>query len=322
MSLRAYIAGLVLAVAVHSANAAPIAYAEGIAASAFGNQSTLYSIDLATRVATPVGPSVPNSGGLVNSLNPFNMRGLSFDPAGQLFAVAEDLGVLVKINKTNGTATLVGPLNLSGPGVANAQFLELSMAITCDGKAWLASGTTGNFWSVNLSTGATALVGSLGASAITGLTARANTVYATGSQSNQKLYTVNTANGVASLVGAYGGSDGAVPEISPAFDASGLMWALLANPVPNTISNNIATIAANGALSKIGTVTGPVASGVGLDGLAIAPAVCAAPVDPFPIIPAPMLSLRNLIVLLLALAASAAWSLHREFGARDSATRL
>ncbi len=309
MSPRAYIAGLVLAVAAHAADAAPIAYAEALTASAFGNQSALYSIDLATRAATLVGPSVPNNNGLVNGLNPFVMRGLSFDPAGQLYAVAQDLGVLVKINRANGAATLVGPLNLSGPGVANASALDLSMAITCDGKAWLASGTTGNFWSVNLSTGATTLVGPLGNNPITGMTARANTVYATGNQSNQKLYTVNTATGAASLVGAYGGSDGAVPDISPAFDTNGQLWAILANPVPNTVSNNVATIAANGALSKIGTVTGAVAQGVGLNGLALAPAVCGAPAGPAFIAEAPAVSRSALFSLILLIIGCAAWSL-------------
>jgi len=310
MSLRAYIAGLVLAVAVSSVHAAPIAYAEALAPSAYagaGGQASLYSIDLATRTATLVGPSVSNPNGLVNGLFPFNIRGLSFDPSRQLYAVVDELKVLVKINVANGAATVVGNLNLSGPGVASAPSLDLSMAITCDGKAWLASGTTGNFWSVNLSTGATTLIGALGNNPITGLAAQGSTVFAAGSQTNQKLYTINTASGAATAVGAYGGSDGAVRAIWPAFDATGQLWAVLNNVPPSGETwSNLATIAPSGSLSKIGTITGPVyLQGVGLTGLAIAPPVCSGPVDPPATPAAPTLSwnaLAGLILLMICCA--------------------
>ena len=313
MSPRAYIVGLVLAVASQMANAAPIAYAEAVAPSAYtgsGGQASLYSIDLATRTATLVGPSVANPNGLVNTLFPFNMRGLSFDPAGQLYAVSEDLKVLVKINKVNGAATLVGPLNLAGPGVANASALDLSMAIACDGKAWLASGTTGNFWSVNLSTGATALLGSLGNNPITGLAAQGTTVFATGSQTNQKLFTVNTATGATTVVGAYGGTDGSVHTISPAFDATGQFLAILNDIPPPSLPaetwSNLATISQAGTLSKIGTITGPsTLQKVGLTGLAIAPPVCSALADPPETLAAPALSWYGLLGLILTLMAAA-----------------
>lgn len=304
MSLRAYIAGVVLAVAVSSAHAAPIAYAESDGSFAGNTQSVLYSIDLSTRVATLVGPAVPGAGGLVNGLYPFNIRGLSFDPTGQLYAVSEDLRVLVKLNRGTGAATVVGPLNLAGPGLAGD--LSLSMAITCDGKAWLASGT-GNFWSVNLASGATTLIGALGNNPITGLAAQGTSVFATGSQTNQKLYSVNTATGAATLLGAYGGTDGSAYWISPAFDATGQLWAILNNaPAAAESWSNLASIAAGGALGRIGPVTGPAAlQGVGLKGMAIAPPVCTAPVDPPATPAAPTLSgkaLAGLIALMIGCA--------------------
>lgn len=299
MSPRAYIAGLVLAVAVSSANSAPIAYVESDGSFAGQTQSVLYSVDLATRVATLIGPAVPGAGGLVSGLYPFNIRGLSFDPSGQLYAVSEDLRVLVKLNRSTGAATLVGPLNLTGPGTTGD--IDLSMAITCDGRAWLASGT-GNFWSVNLATGAATLVGALGTNPITGLTAQGSTVFATGSRTNQKLYTVNTANGATTLVGGYGGTDGAAYWISPAFDAAGQLWAVLNNaPAAPETWSNLATITASGALTKIGTITGPASlQGVGLKGMAIAPPVCAAD-SPAPTVTAPALSPVGLIALMLSL---------------------
>ena len=175
------------------------------------------------------------------------------------------------------------------------------MAITCDGKAWLASGT-GNFWSVNLTTGTATLVGALSNTPITGLTAQGSTVFATGSRTNQKLYTVNTTNGATTLVGAYGGSDGAAYWISPAFDPTGQLWAVLNNaPAAAETWSSLATIAANGTLNKIGTITGPASlQGVGLKGMAIAPPVCAAE-DPPATVMTPALSLPGLIGLVLSL---------------------
>lgn len=314
MSLRAYIAGLVLAVAAAPASAAPTAYAESVvSANGFNSQGGLFRIDLATRIATYVGPS-SGPGGLVNGLPPFNIRGLSFNPQGQLYAVSDDLKVLMQINRSTGAATLVGPLNLSGPGVATAQNLDLSMTFTCDGSAWLASAGTGNFWQVNTTTGSTTLVGSTGGT-ITGLAGFGNTVYATGSRTDLNLYTVNTSTAALTTVGAYGNSAAAVRTISPGFDADGQFWAILNNVGPNSPGeqwSNLAQISGNGALSKLGTITGPTSGptnlqNVGLTGLAIAPPICSQVGDPSEnIYGTPTLSWRALAVLILLLLAVAA----------------
>ncbi len=311
MSLRVYIAGLLLAVATASASAAPIAYGEALGSYNGKSQSALWKIDLGARTATLVGPST-GSAGLLNGLAPFNMRGLSFNPQGQLYAVSEDLEVLVQISRTTGAATLVGPLNLSGPGVATAQNLDLSMTFTCDGSAWLASAGTGNLWQVNTATGATTLVGSTGGT-ITGLAAQGNTVYATGSRADLNLYTVATDTAKLSVVGAYGGGNGAVRTISPGFDGSGQLWAVLDNVGPNSPGeqwSNLAQIAGStGTMTKLGTITGPVSlQNVGLVGLAIAAPSCstggAPPTDPG-LRDAPTLSSRALALLTLLLIAMA-----------------
>ncbi|MEP6938763.1 MAG: hypothetical protein ABI846_03295 [Rudaea sp.] len=282
MTLRAYIAGIVLCVAAASADAAPVAYGESLGTYNKVSQSALYRIDLATRVATLVGPSGAGPVGPVNGLYPFNVRGLSFDPQGQLYAVSEDTETLLQVNRLNGAVTPVGALKLSGPGVPTAQFLDLSMAITCDGKAWLASAGTGNFWQVNTSTGATTLIGSTGGT-ITGLAANGNTLYATGSRGDASLYTINTANAKLVAVGAYGGTTGAVRTISPSFDSTGQLWAILDNipgypssSAANEQWSNLAQIGGNGAMNKLGAITGPAAlDSEGLVGLAISPPTCA-----------------------------------------------
>jgi len=315
MTLRASIAGIVLCVAAASAEATPIAYGESLGTYNKVSQSALYRIDLATRVATLVGPSGSGPVGPVNGLFPFNIRGLSFDPAGQLYAVSEDTETLLQVNRLNGAVTSVGPLKLSGPGVATAQFLDLSMAITCDGKAWLASAGTGNFWQVNTATGATTLVGSTGGT-ITGLAASGNTVYATGSRGDTVLYTVDTATAKLSAVGAYGGTTGAVRTISPGFDSAGQLWAVLDNIPGYPSSNganeqwsNLVQIGANGAMNKLGTITGPAAlDSEGLVGLAIVPPTCTSTggAGPAEIHAAPALSWRGLWLLALLMIALAA----------------
>jgi len=301
MSLRAYIAGFVLALASCPASAAPIAYGESIVSINQQSQSALYRIDLTTRVATLIGPA----GLVAGTAYPYNTRGLSFAPNGQLYAVSEDLGVLLQINQATGKATSVGALNTPATTIQ-----DLSLAFTCDGRAWLAAGTTGNFWQVDPATGATTLVGNLG-STITGLAAQGNTLYGTGSQANQNLYLIDTASAKTTLIGAYGGGAGAVHNISPGFDASGQLWAILDNNPgynTNTIEtySNLAQIAAStGAMNKLGTITGPtLVTGVGLIGLAIAPPTCGL-VNADPPVTAPVLSRTGLLLLLLTLIAFA-----------------
>jgi len=316
MSLRVYIAGLVLAVAAGSASAAPVAYAESyVSANGFNSQGGLFRIDLGTRVATYVGPASGPTG-LVNGLAPFNIRGLSFNPSGQLYAVSDDLKVLLQINRSTGAASVVGPLNLAGPGVANTPNLDLSMTFTCDGSAWLASAGTGSFWQVNPATGATTLIGSTGGT-ITGLAAQGNTVFATGSRSDLNLYTVDIATAKLSVVGAYGGSAGAVRTISPGFDSDGQLWAILNNVGPNSPGeqwSNLGQIGQNGALNKLGTITGPTSGptniqNIGLTGLAIAPPTCTTTGPAGPggsLLGTPALSWQSMVVLGLLLVAFAA----------------
>lgn len=310
MSLRVYIAGLVLAVATDSASAAPIAYGEALGTYSGKSQSALWKIDLGARTATLVGAST-GPGGLVNGLPPFNVRGLSFNPDGQLFAVSEDLEVLVQVNRTTGAATLVGPLNLSGPGVSTAQNLDLSMTFTCDGKAWLASAGTGNLWQVNPATGSTTLVGSTGGT-ITGLAARGTTLYATGSRSDLNFYTVNTDTAKLSTVGAYGNAAAAVRTISPGFDGDGQLWAVLNNVGPNSPGeqwSNLAQLSANGLLNKLGTVTGAASlENEGIVGLAIAPPSCTTSGGdgPLNLVGTPALSWQGLLALLALLTGASA----------------
>jgi hypothetical protein len=277
MSLRVYIAGLLFAVAGFSASTAEAAYVSSLFTTGTQSQTALYQLNLATRGATLVGLSSPTPGsGLIGGTPSFNIDGLSLGPDGTLYAVAEDLYLFLRIDPATGAATVVGPLNLAGPGVATTPRFDFSMALTGDGRAWLASGGAGNLWQVDTATGATSLVGSFippvpgGTVTITGLAARGNILYATGSQSDRNLYTVDTTSAALTLVGPYGGNAGAVHQVSPAFDANGLLWAILNN---NTYPSSLALIdPASGAMTVLGTITGTQKTAAGISALAIVPA--------------------------------------------------
>jgi hypothetical protein len=192
MPLRAFIAALVFVVALAPARAADtLAYSESF--------DTLFRVDLTTHTATKIGQATPPG---VTRLA--NIEGLTLTPGGTLYGVSDTNGAktLLSIDPKTGLGTVVGTLNLTG-GDTSGQ-LDLGMAATCDGKLWLSSGTglfwqvdpstaastfvgnlgakvTGlaargnrvygagsqgnnNFYTINTSTGAAALVGAYGSS--------------------------------------------------------------------------------------------------------------------------------------------------------------
>jgi hypothetical protein len=224
MPLRAFIAALVFVVALAPACAADtLAYSESF--------DTLFSVDLTAHTATKIGQATPP--GITRLAN---IEGLTLTPGGALYGVSDVTGTktLLRIDATTGLATAVGGLTLTG-GDTSGQ-LDLGMAATCDGKLWLSSGTgsssvpgTGLLWQLDPNTADATLVGNLGAK-ITGLTARGNQVYGAGSQGNNNFYSVSTSTGAATLLGAYGLST-YITTTSPAFDATGRLWAVL-NYVP------------------------------------------------------------------------------------------
>src|SRR5262245_57771501 len=123
MPLRGFIAALVLGVLSAQARATdPVAFAEAF--------DTLFSVDLTTQAATRIGRATP----VESSFRYANIVGLTFNPAGVLYAVS-DAGAtktLLTIDRFTGLATPVGTLDLG----TDAQ-LDLGLAFTCDGKLWM-----------------------------------------------------------------------------------------------------------------------------------------------------------------------------------------
>jgi hypothetical protein len=294
MPLRALLVALVFAVACGRAVAADVVgYSEAF--------DTLYRVDLTTQTAVEVGRATP-----IGSARLANIEGLTSSPAGTLYAISDtdSIKTLLQISATTGLATSVGTLTFTG-GNTTGQ-LDLSLAFTCDGRLWMASGT-GSFWQLDPSTATATFVGSLGAK-ITGLAARGNVLYGTGSQGNNNLYTIDTATGATALIGAYGSSTPYITTASIAFDAAGNLYAILDfNPQPSGSTliqwNDLAQITStSGTLADRGNIT---ASGnsiddlqfIGMKGLAILPSACAAQAT----VSLPVLSWPSLLLLMTLL---------------------
>ena len=306
MPLRGFITAFVLGVLATRAYAAdPIGYAEAF--------DTLYSVDLSTHQASEIGRATP-----LDSPNPryANIVGLTFSPSGILYAVSDAGAVktLLTVDKSTGLATAVGTLELG----TNNQ-LDLGLAFTCDGNLWMTAGT-GQFWKVNPSNAAVTPLGSLGIT-ITGVTGRANRLYATGSQGNNMLYSIDPAHAQATLIGSYGSSN-FITTTSPGFDDAGKLWAVLDYvPPPSGPSPDWSDLAQirtdNGKLTTVGSITPSDAKWagdlqqIGLKGLAIPSNICAA-LPAGPVVSTPALSWQALLALAgLLAAAGGTWARRR-----------
>ncbi|MBS0487756.1 MAG: hypothetical protein JSS13_10470 [Proteobacteria bacterium] len=297
MPLRALLAALVLGVFASQARAADlVGYGEAF--------NVLYSVDLTTNTAVPIG------GATLYGV-PVNLYGLTSSPSGALYAVsdANSVKTLVTIDKNTGMATPIGALNLG----SNNQ-LDLALAFTCDGKLWM-SASTGQFWNVDPATANVALLGNLGVK-ITGLAARGSLLFGTGSQGNNNLYSIDPVKVSASLIGSYQSTD-YVTTVSPGFDSTGQMWAVLdyVPPQPGNTAvaawSDLAKLSVtSGALSNLGSITPPRPIDskspaynnlyqIGLKGLAIPSGICAATAANSP---TPTLSWRGILALTVLLA--------------------
>ena len=297
MPLRALFAALVLGVFASQARAADlVGYGEAF--------NVLYSVDLTTNTAVPIG------GATLYGV-PVNLYGLTSSPSGALYAVsdANSVKTLVTIDKNTGMATPIGALNLG----SNNQ-LDLALAFTCDGKLWM-SASTGQFWNVDPATANVALLGNLGVK-ITGLAARGSLLFGTGSQGNNNLYSIDPVKVSASQIGSYQSTD-YVTTVSPGFDSTGQMWAVLdyVPPQPGNTAvaawSDLAKLSVtSGALSNLGSITPPRPIDskspaynnlyqIGLKGLAIPSGICAATAANSP---TPTLSWRGILALTVLLA--------------------
>jgi hypothetical protein len=304
MPLRAYIAALVLFVSCSVASAGTMALGEAL--------DTLYRIDLESRTAELIGAAGVFAGTPISSI-----EGLTYSPDGELFAASDNLKALVKINSTTGAATYIGSMGLAGQGTGQFDALDLSMAFTCDGKLWAASGSSGKFWSVDPGSGAATYVGNLGVS-ITGLVTHKGLLYGAGGRTTPNLYLVDPKTAHVTEIGNYGAGIGWITVVSPGFDSAGNLWAVLDNDPPGPgvetlpLWNDLGQITSGGALTNLGNITGPVGlQKLGIIGLAFGTPVCSAVVDPALMTPTPTVSPSFKIALIVLVILLTALSLRR-----------
>lgn len=308
MPLRAFIATLLLGVFASQARAADIiGYGEAY--------NVLYSVDLTTQTAVQIGGS-----GLINGQQtPSIITGLTFNPAGTLYAVwdAGPTKILVTVDKATGLVASVGNLNVN----TSAQ-LDLALAFTSDGNLWMSS-SDGRIWSVDPGTAAITLVATNPGVKITGLAAKGMALYGAGGLGNNNFYSIDTGKGTAALIGTYGTSN-AISFVSPGFDSSGQLWGILdyippLNGASSVQWSDLARIApASGALTDLGKITPPSTyaqnsptfqnlSYVGIRGLAIAPNINAAQNT----VSTPTLSWRGIAALIALIGLLGGTRLHR-----------
>ncbi len=110
-------------------------------------ESELYTFNLSTRVATPVGSAITNAPGII---------ALACNPGGTIFGIDLVNDNLWKFNKSNGTATLVGPLGMDANYGQDADFDPRDGILY-----WAAIGTSNpaNLRTVDTTTGASTMIG-------------------------------------------------------------------------------------------------------------------------------------------------------------------
>ncbi len=249
----------------------PALFCAGLQAAPIGYVSSfdrLYRVDLGTGQQTLVGDVRLASNERVR-----DVEGLAFAPDGTLFAVSDASEILLRIDAATGVATVIGNLGLAGQGTGSGNNLDFGLGFTCDGRLWLSAETAQKLWEVNVTTGATRTVGSLGAK-ITGLAARGMQLYGIGASGDERLYRIDTATGASTVVGTTLGPNLRYDDGGLDFDADGNLWAVF--DYRPTEPNRASDLARIDATTGIATLTGRSIADDG-EGLAIAPPVCDAP---------------------------------------------
>ncbi|HJU38806.1 MAG TPA: hypothetical protein VJ724_04480 [Tahibacter sp.] len=266
----------------------------------------IYSVDLATRQATLVGDNGRRGG------QPIVFKGLAYAPSGALYGASDNLKALFRLDAPGASTNFVGNLGLAGQGdAANFDALDFGFAIGCDAQQWLTSTYAQRLWKVDANTGATTLVGNLGAK-ITGIAAKGRELYGFGSRGDDGFYRIDPATGQATLIRRYPSLVDRASSIWPAFDASGQLWVVVSYmppPLPGLPGvpwSDLAKVdVTTGEMTILGTITGPDSlEYIGLLGFAIAPpAACPTGVVPTTPIPAGTPAGNALLAGLLALVA-------------------
>jgi len=191
------------------AGALPLAAQTGYSVRSDGNDGLddyLFSIDLQTGLATPIGPTGFE-----------DVEGLAFDPTCQsLFAVDDVTDRLLTCDTETGACTMVGGLGVN--------ITDTGLAFAADGTLYMSTDapkSPTNFYRVDPLTGAATRVGDQ-RQEVTGLAAGPPGLFGLGGDGTDDLVRIDPATGAATRIGSLGTispSDGGLD-----FDADDVLW--------------------------------------------------------------------------------------------------
>ncbi len=164
-----------------TAQAAPFAYS----ADGDTDPSTLYRIDLATNAISTIGTITGNE-----------VESLAFGPGPVLYGIDESGSQLLSVNTSTAAPSVVGALG--------ASVQDPGMAYCTDNSTMYLASEDGELYTVNLSTGSAALVGTDATYGPTGMACTTSGILYVIDNSSENLYTVNRSTGVSTLVGSLG----------------------------------------------------------------------------------------------------------------------
>ena len=197
----------------------------------------LWSIDLNTGVATPIGPTGFS-----------DIESLSFSATGVLYGVDDSTDQLVTCSTETGACTAVGLLGVT--------FTDTGLSFSDSGQLWMSTDEPGppfNFYELNPNTGNATLVG-VQNQEVTGLAFWGGVLYGLGGDFRDNLVTINRGTGLATPVGPLGAVclvDGGID-----FDGAGVLWGISNPSDEQVLPSRILTInTATGAASVVATVT-------------------------------------------------------------------
>jgi hypothetical protein len=208
-------------------------------------EDSLYRIDLATGAETRLGLIRTNT-----EETKIDVEGLAFAPDGTLYGVDDQSLTLFPINIDNGRVLDQQDVNLGGLPIGGANDFGLTFA--CDGNLYLTSVTTRSLYRVSLDGTATRIgaPGSLGAniSALAAFGISPVQLFGLGngglngdSSDVGRLYSINPADGAATIIGQLGSGAAKYDEAGLAFDNADQLWAItdrnavLPSPLPSQI---------------------------------------------------------------------------------------
>ncbi|HEX7185624.1 MAG TPA: hypothetical protein VF756_27615 [Thermoanaerobaculia bacterium] len=239
--------------------AAQIAYSVRSDGSTSATDDFLYSINLGSGIATPIG----NTGFE-------DVESLAFAPGcATLYAVDDVTDRLLACNPVSGACTAVGPLGVN--------VTDTGLAFAANGFLYMSTDVPPNFYRVNHITGLATLIGDQGQE-ITGLAGDSEgTLFGLGGDGVDNLVRIDIVTGEATEIGPLGS---AVTLVDGGLDvgASGTLYGIHDGSVGRATSSQIFTINPNtGAATVVtGVRTATGSSLDGFEGLAIASGVCAA----------------------------------------------